>query len=105
MSSKNLKKTNCWEFMKCGREPGGSRADELGVCPAAAAAEFDGINQGLNGGRICWAIPRTICNGSFHGTFTLKLMTCVKCPFFQQVKMEEGIFDFHFGLWETVENE
>ena len=25
---------NCWEYMKCGREKGGEKADELGVCPA-----------------------------------------------------------------------
>jgi len=29
------KKKNCWEFMKCGREPGGVNAIELGVCRAA----------------------------------------------------------------------
>ncbi len=25
---------NCWEFRKCGREEGGAKASELGVCPA-----------------------------------------------------------------------
>jgi len=24
---------NCWEFKKCGREPGGEKASELGICP------------------------------------------------------------------------
>lgn len=30
-----MSRTNCWEYFKCGREPGGSKVDELGVCPAA----------------------------------------------------------------------
>ena len=44
---------NCWEFLKCGREPGGEKADRLGICPAAADVSFDGINSGKCGGRIC----------------------------------------------------
>jgi len=28
-------KLYCWEFIKCGREPGGHRAAELGICPVA----------------------------------------------------------------------
>jgi len=27
-------KLNCWEFKKCGRQPGGPKVAELGVCPA-----------------------------------------------------------------------
>lgn len=27
-------KLNCWEFKKCGREPGGLKARERGACPA-----------------------------------------------------------------------
>jgi len=26
---------NCWEFKKCGREPNGLKAIELGICPAS----------------------------------------------------------------------
>jgi hypothetical protein len=29
------KKLNCWEVKKCGREPGGVKVKELGVCPAS----------------------------------------------------------------------
>jgi hypothetical protein len=39
--------TNCWEHMQCGREPGGVKAAELGICPAAVDDAFDGINTGL----------------------------------------------------------
>jgi hypothetical protein len=27
-------KENCREYMSCGREPGGARVHEYGVCPA-----------------------------------------------------------------------
>jgi hypothetical protein len=60
---------NCWEFMKYGREPGGSRADEFGVCPAATDASFNEINAGRNGGRICWAVAGTFCDNQVQGTF------------------------------------
>ena len=44
-------KQNCWEFHNCGREEGGARATEMGVCPAASATEADGFCDGKNGGR------------------------------------------------------
>lgn len=37
------RRQNCWEFKKCGREPGGAKASELGVCPAATDASSDGL--------------------------------------------------------------
>ncbi len=61
------KKLNCWEYMKCGREPGGEKADELGICPAAADSSFDGLNRGKNAGRICWAVAGTFCSGETQG--------------------------------------
>ncbi len=37
-------KLNCWEFRKCGREPGGIKVHESGVCPAPLEIEVDGIH-------------------------------------------------------------
>ena len=34
------KKQNCWEYMKCGREPEGEKVAELGICRAAADEFF-----------------------------------------------------------------
>ena len=45
-------KLNCWEFMKCGRQPGGEKVDELGVCPASIEPRTDGTNSGKMGGRV-----------------------------------------------------
>ena len=54
---------NCWEIMDCGREPSGSLVAELGVCPAATDVTHDGMNHGHNGGRICWVVAGTLCDG------------------------------------------
>ncbi len=82
-------KLNCWEFKKCGREPGGSRVDELGVCPAAVEEKTDGIHFGKNGGRVCWAISGTLCGGKVQGTHAMKMGNCLNCDFYQVVQKEE----------------
>jgi len=83
-------RTNCWEFKKCGREPGGSRAAELGVCPAARDTRANGVNGGRNGGRLCWALSGTFCDGKVQGSFAEKLASCVTCEFYRLVRQEEG---------------
>ena len=82
--------------MKCGREPGGNKAEELGICPAAAKNGRKGKNRGTNCGRICWRIAGTMCFGDVQGTYVNKLNDCVKCKFFAIVKEEEGP-DFTIG--------
>jgi hypothetical protein len=81
---------NCWEFKKCGRNPGGTKVVELGVCPASIETRTDNINRGKNGGRACWAISGTLCGGKVQGTFATKLTNCMQCEFYQQVGSEEG---------------
>ena len=68
----STKKLNCWEFMRCKREPGGNRADKDGTCVAAMDSSYDGINCGKNAGRICWAVAGTCCGGEIQGTFAEK---------------------------------
>jgi len=86
----NTKKTNCWEYMLCGREPGGKNALDLGVCPASEDASFDGINSGKCGGRFCWALTGTLCEGKTQGTFAEKRDSCATCIFYKRVNAEEG---------------
>jgi len=85
-----MKKQNCWEYMKCGRQPGGDNAGELGVCPAADDRSYDGINCGRNAGRFCWAVAGTFCGGKVQGTFADKRESCLSCGFFNKVRAEEG---------------
>lgn len=87
-------KQNCWEFKKCGREPGGSKTIELGLCPAAIDTSANGLNGGKNGGRICWAIAGTFCGGKVQGTFAEKKLTCMACDFYQLVLKQEPIGKF-----------
>jgi hypothetical protein len=89
---KQERKVNCWEFMKCGREPGGERVAEEGVCPAAVDSGVDGINGGKNGGRCCWAIAGTFCLGKAHGTNAKKHISCMDCVFYWTVADEETDF-------------
>ena len=81
---------NCWEEKKCGREPGGVNANELGVCQAAVEGGTDGLNNGKNGGRVCWALAGTLCGGKVQGTYAAKLISCMQCDFFKLVKKEQG---------------
>ncbi len=86
-----MAKQNCWEFKKCGREPGGAKAKELGICPAAIETKVNGTNSGKNGGRACWALTGTLCGGKVQGTFATKLANCMSCEFYQLVGAEEGV--------------
>lgn len=81
---------NCWEFMQCGREPGGYKTYDLGICPAAADSALDGKNSGKNGGRYCWKVTGTLSNGIVQGTFGSKIIDCIECDFFKKVQNEEG---------------
>ncbi|MDP6544979.1 MAG: hypothetical protein QGH60_13395 [Phycisphaerae bacterium] len=81
-----MKRRNCWEFMDCGREPGGKRTGLLGVCPAAIHIESDGINHGQAAGRFCWPVEETL----FPANGEEKVKRCHACPFFQEVKRQEG---------------
>ncbi len=84
-----MKKMNCWEFKKCGRELGGARKD-LGVCAAAVEYRLHGVHDGKHGGRACWVVAGTLCGGQEQGTFAKKYHNCEKCDFYRTVKQEEG---------------
>jgi hypothetical protein len=96
---------SCWEFWRCGREPGGSKVDELGICPAAVETLMDGTNSGRNGGRICWAIAGTLCGGEVQTVFAEKIGDCVNCAFHQIVLSEEEKFIIHPNQIQQVSKE
>lgn len=84
------KPINCWEFKKCGREPEGTKAAELGVCPASTAKSMDGMHRGDNAGRSCWVIAGTYCGGEVQGNYAVKINNCADCDFFKLVLKEEN---------------
>ena len=79
---------NCWEFKKCGREPGGSNVTEMGICPAATEQRLDGIHNGRNAGRVCWIVAGTYCKGRIQGSFAQKHRNCRRCDFYALVNRE-----------------
>lgn len=80
---------NCWEFMGCGRQEGGNRATEYGVCPVYTARNFNGTHGGRNAGRVCWVVAGTLCGGRIQGTFAEKERNCLLCEFYKAVRKEE----------------
>ena len=84
------KKLNCWEYMKCGRGPKGSKAKKLGVCPAAREKRLDRVHGGINSGRACWVVAGTYCGGTVQGSFARKQVACRRCDFYKKVHHEEG---------------
>jgi hypothetical protein len=101
-------KVNCWEHKKCGRQPGGAKAAELGVCPVTTYTDLDGAHGGQNAGRACWVIAGSLCGGKIQGTYALKLNNCWRCDFMNAVKREEdptehGFSHTRLGLDKTLE--
>lgn len=85
-----MAKANCWEVKSCGRQPGGPKEKELGVCPAAVNFSNNGVNGGKSAGRFCWKVAGTLCGGKVQGSVAAKMMNCTACAFFQTVRAEEG---------------
>lgn len=85
-----IKKQNCWEFKKCGRQPGGPNEKELGFCRATTNFTYNGRNDGMGSGRYCWKVAGTLCDGELQGTYAEKIKTCLECDFYKMVKSEEG---------------
>jgi hypothetical protein len=67
---------NCWELKNCGRELGGIKVKEMGVCPAYP-----------NHGRDCWMVAGTFCGGKVQGTHAQKHGTCMVCDWYKSVKI------------------
>ncbi len=104
------KKMNCWEFKKCGRQPGGNKVAELGICPATVYDALNGAHGGKNAGRACWAIAGSLCGGKIQGTYAQKLHNCWRCEFMNKVKMEEdptvsGFSHTRLGMDRTLEKQ
>ncbi len=50
----------------------------------------NGINGGINAGRICWLIANTMCKGDTENAFETMITTCGECDFYKLVKAEGG---------------
>ncbi len=98
-----MKKKNCWEFKSCGRHEGGEHVRDLGICPASTEKRLNDIHNGENGGRACWIVAGTLCNGQVQGTFAQKYRTCEACDFYKSVREEESTsFTFSARLLDKI---
>ena len=82
---------NCWEFKKCGREPGGKNTLEHGVCPVAIEIGADGVHNGKNGGRCCWVITNSVYEENSYGFSLEKSRKCRECDFYLFVEKSEKL--------------
>jgi hypothetical protein len=108
MKLEDIAKKNCWEFMDCGRQPGGARAQELGICPVTTHQDLHGAHDGMNGGRACWVVAGSLCGGKIQGSYAQKLTNCWRCNFFNAVKKEEedsshGFSATRLGMEKIIE--
>ena len=83
-------KKNCWEIKKCGKRKAGNNYDDGEICPVTQSGEFDGKNNGLFAGRICWRETGTHCDGNVQGSYVFKALNCSKCEVYLQIRREEG---------------
>lgn len=85
-----MAKLNCWDFMLCKKGPEREDGNETEACPAATDASCDGINKGVNAGRICWAVAGAFCGDMIKDKFAQDPVACMSCNFFKMVQQEEG---------------
>jgi hypothetical protein len=85
-----MKKLNCWEFNNCGNKRNDDLFVEEGICPASTELCTNGVNDGQNGGRACWAIAGTFCGSKVKGVNACKISNCMDCEFYKHVQKEEG---------------
>ena len=69
----------CWEFSKCGREAGGTRSEELGICPAFAE----------DAGEACWMVAGTFSQGEVRALLIGNAERCTRCEFYKMHSIEK----------------
>ena len=70
---------NCWEFIQCGREAGGAKIHELGLCRAYP-----------DYGRQCAKVAGTLCGGRVQGSYAMKVFDCIHCDFYNSPYYDHG---------------
>ncbi len=88
---------NCWQYVSCGREPGGASAGRLGVCPVTTDTRLDGVHGGKNAGRACWVIAGSFSKEAEETAPAGHRKDCASCDFYKAVHNEEGRY-----TWPTA---
>lgn len=88
-----MDKLNCWEFMKCGKEPHGAHLKGSAPCPVAVESSAHGLNGGINGGRICWVINDILRQCDVNCSHVHHQSSCFSCEFRYKVTADEGLIN------------
>lgn len=80
-----ITKLNCWEFMKCGRQPGVSTLMTSGCVLLRGRADLMVFMTERIAGRACWVVAGSLCGGTIQGSFAEKFRNCEKCNFYKRV--------------------
>jgi hypothetical protein len=82
---KMVDKLNCWDYKKRCKEMN-SRSNSNNLCPAKNEVIANGLNGGINGGRMCWVIMDAHCKKKNQ-------TDCFQCEFQYKVIAEEGLLN------------
>lgn len=77
--------------MKCGKGPSENGNSKSSICPIATNTSAHALNGGINGGRICWIIAETCCNGEIKCSDLHRKDSCFQCEFRYKVTAVEGL--------------
>ena len=72
-----MKKLKCWEFINCGREGGGSSAEDLDICPAYP-----------DNGQNCANVEGTFCD-LVQGMIFSNYKSCEACDFYNSAHYDK----------------
>ena len=88
-----MSKLNCWEVMKCGKGLSENDNSKYNSCPITTATSANGLNGGVNAGRICWIMAESCCNGEVKCSKLHRKDSCFSCEFRYKVTAEEGLLN------------
>ncbi|MBC8413853.1 MAG: hypothetical protein ISR96_05485 [Nitrospira sp.] len=88
-----MSNVNCWEYMNCGHGPGNSNSTKSGICPVATDKKAAGLNDGINGGRICWIIAEDSPSDAIKCSELHHKSSCFSCEFRYKVTVDAGLLE------------
>ena len=88
-----MNEINCWDYMNCGNGPEGFNSTKSGACPVAKDNKADGLNNGINGGRLCWVIAENSPLDAIKCSELHLKSSCFSCEFKYKVTAHEGLLN------------